>query len=267
MLGFADSQRRLRRRGVVFVAWIAGWLRLLRFGGATIVAALSPSLYNPATRAVVARQIYFTAWQVIPGFVLFVAVLSAVLVQIVDATAREFGLSQFASELTMRVLVLEVIPLTAALFVSLRSGAAINTEVALMSLRNEIEALARAGIDPMRFEFIPRLVGCVVSVVSLTVLSCTIALIIAYLGVYGFFLWGVPEFTRSVGNVFNAQITIGLGLKCVFFGLAVGVIPMAEGLGGSREVHAAPVTVLRGMMRLFFVLVLIEVTSLAFKYT
>jgi phospholipid/cholesterol/gamma-HCH transport system permease protein len=244
MLGFADPQRRLRRRGVVFVAWIAGWLRLLRFGGATIVAALSPSVYNPATRAVVARQIYFTAWQVIPGFVLFVAVLSAVLVRIVDATAREYGLSQFATELTMRVLLLEVIPLTAALFVSLRSGAAINTEVALMSLRNEIEALARAGVDPMRFEFVPRLVG-----------------------VYGFFLWGVPEFTRSVGNVFDAQITIGLGLKCLFFGLAVGIIPMAEGLGGSREVHTAPVTVLRGMMRLFFVLVLIEVTSLAFKYT
>jgi len=266
MLGFADPQRRLRRGGVAFVAWAASWMRVLRFGGAAIVAALSPSVYNPATRAVVAKQIYFTAWQMIPGFVLFVAVLSAVLVRIVDTTAREFGLSQFASEVIMRVLVLEIIPLIAALFVSLRSGAAINTEVALMSLRNEIEALARVGVDPMRFEFVPRLVGCVVSVVSLTVLSCTIALVVTYLGVYGFFLWGVSDFTRSVGNVFSAQITIGLGLKCLFFGLAVGVIPMGEALGGSREVHTTPVTVLRGMMRLFFVLVLIEVTSLAFKY-
>jgi len=266
MLGFADPQRRLRRRGVAFVAWAAGWLQLLRFGGAAIVAALSPSVYNPATRAVVAKQIYFTAWQVIPGFVLFVAVLSAVIVRIVDATARDFGLSQFASELTMRMLVLEVIPLVAALFVSLRSGAAINTEIALMNLRNEIEALRRAGVDPMRFEFVPRLVGCVVSVISLTVFSGTIALVIAYLGVYGFFLWGVPEFTRTVGNVFDAQITIGLGLKCLFFGIAVGVIPISEGLGGPREAHSAPVTVLRGMMRLFFVLLLIEVGSLAFKY-
>jgi len=267
MLGFADPQRVLRRRGVVFVAWASGWLRLLRFGAAAVVAALSPSIYNPATRAVVAKQIYFTAWQVIPGFVLFVAALSAVIVNIVDATARDYGLSQYANEVTMRVLVLEIIPLIAALFVSLRSGAAINTEVALMNLRNEIEALARAGVDPMHFEFVPRLVGCVVSVVSLTVLSCAIALLIAYLGVYGFFLWGVPEFTRSVGNVFDAQITIGLGLKCLFFGIAVGIIPMGEALAGPREPHVAPVTVLRGMMRLFFVLLLIEVASLAFKYT
>ena len=267
MLGFADPQRILRRRGVVFVAWASGWLRLLRFGSAAVVAALSPSIYNPATRAVVAKQIYFTAWQVIPGFVLFVAALSAVIVNIVDATARDYGLSQYANEVTMRVLVLEIIPLIAALFVSLRSGAAINTEVALMNLRNEIEALSRAGVDPMRFEFVPRLVGCVVSVVSLTVLSCSIALLIAYLGVYGFFLWGVPEFTRSVGNVFDAQITIGLGLKCLFFGIAVGIIPMGEALAGPREPHVAPVTVLRGMMRLFFVLLLIEVASLAFKYT
>jgi len=266
MLGFADPQRRLRRRGVAFVAWAAGWLRLLRFGSAAIVAALSPSIYNPATREVVARQVYFTAWQVLPGFVLVVAVLSAVLVRIVDATAREFGLSQFASEMTLRVLVLELIPLTATLFVSLRSGAAINTEVALMNLRNEIEALARAGIDPMRFEFVPRLVGCVVSVISLTVVSCAVALLVAYLGVYGFFLWGVPDFTRSVGNVFDAQVTIGLAIKVLFFGAAVGVIPMGEALAGAREAHAAPVTVLRGMMRLFFVLFLIEVASLAFKY-
>jgi phospholipid/cholesterol/gamma-HCH transport system permease protein len=266
MLGFADPQRRLRRRGVAFVAWAAGWLRVLRFGGAAIVAALSPSVYNPATRAMVARQIYFTAWQVLPGFALFVAVLSAVLVRIVEETARDFGLSQFASEMTLRVLLLELIPITAALFVSLRSGAAINTEIALMNLRNEIDALARAGIDPMRFEFVPRLVGCVVSVISLTVLSCALALLIAYLGVYGFFLWGVPDFTRSVGNVFNAQITIGLALKCLFFGVAVGVIPMGEALAGAREAHVAPITVLRGMMRLFFVLFLIEVGSLAFKY-
>lgn len=266
MLGLADLQRRLRRRGVVFVAWASGWLQLLRFGAATTVAALSPSIYNPATRNVVAKQIYFTAWQVMPGFVLFVAVLSAVLVRIVDHTARDYGLSQFASEMTIRVLLLEVIPLTAALFVSLRSGAAINTEIALMNLRNEIDALARAGIDPMRQEFVPRLVGCTFSVISLTAVSCAVALGIAYLGVYGFFLWGLPEFTRSVGNVFSPEITIGLALKCAFFGLAVGVIPMSEGLAGPREVHSAPISVLRGMMRLFFVLVLIEVASLAFKY-
>lgn len=266
MLGHADLQRRLRRRGVVFVAWASGWARLLRFGGTAIVAALSPSVYNPATRDSAAKQIYFTAWQVLPGFVLFIATLSAVLVRIVDATARDFGLSQFAIEMILRVLVLEVIPLTAALFVSLRSGAAINTEIALMNLRREIDALAGAGVDPMRHEFVPRLVGCTVSVIALTVVSCVVSLVIAYLGVYGFFLWGLPEFSRTVGSVFSPQITIGLGLKCLVFGAAVGVIPMAAGLAGPLEVHTVPVSVLRGMMRLFFVLLLIEVMSLALKY-
>lgn len=266
MLGTADLQRRLRRRGVVFVAWAAAWAHMLRFGGTAIVAALSPSVYIPATRDSVEKQIYFTAWQVLPGFVLFIAVLSAVVVRIVDATARDYGLSQFAIEMILRVLVLEVIPLIAALFVSLRSGAAISTEIALMNLRHEIDALTRAGVDPMRHEFVPRLVGCTVSVIALSVVSCAVTLVIAYLGVYGFFLWGLPEFTRTVGTVFSPQITIGLGLKCVFFGIAVGVIPMAEGLAGPLEVHSAPVTVLRGMMRLFFVLLLIEVSSLAFKY-
>ena len=59
----------------------------------------------------------------------------------------------------MRVLVLEMLPLMTALFVALRTGAAINTEVALMQIQNELDALQRIGIDPFRLELLPRVVG------------------------------------------------------------------------------------------------------------
>jgi len=38
------------------------WRRLLRFGGFATVAALSPSSYGAAARALAVRQIYLTAW-------------------------------------------------------------------------------------------------------------------------------------------------------------------------------------------------------------
>ena len=48
------------------------------------------------------------------------ALISLVLIRIVVVTALSYGLSQYALQMVIRVLVLELIPLTAALFVALR---------------------------------------------------------------------------------------------------------------------------------------------------
>jgi phospholipid/cholesterol/gamma-HCH transport system permease protein len=162
--------------------------------------------------------------------------------------------------------VLELIPLFAALFVALRSGAAINTEVALMHIRGDFEAMRRAGADPLRRELVPRVIGSAVSVVALAAVSGAIALVLAYLGVYGFSPWGLAGYTRTVGQVFDIQVTVGLALKTLLFGLAVAVIPITASLDTPREPRLVPVAVLRGMVRLFLVLVLVEGASLAVKY-
>ena len=252
--------------GAAFLAWCASWWRVFHFGALALVMALSPATYDRENRAVTARQIYFTAWQVLPWFTLLSALLSIVLIRIVVATTQSYGLSQYALEMLVRVLVLELIPLLAALFVALRSGAAINTEVALMHIRGDFDALRRAGADPLRRELVPRVIGSAVSVVALAAVSGVVALVLAYVGVYGFSPWGLAGYTRTVGHVFGAQVTIGLALKTLLFGLAVAVIPITASLETPREVRLAPVAVLRGMVRLFLVLVLIEGSSLAVKY-
>src|ERR1043165_520564 len=113
-------------------------MRVFAFTGVSVLGALSPSTYNKATRLVVQKQIYFTAWQILPGFALFSAVFSVLIIEIVGRNASAYGL-----ELVVRVLVLEMLPLLTALFVALRTGAAINTEVALMQIQNELSALER----------------------------------------------------------------------------------------------------------------------------
>jgi phospholipid/cholesterol/gamma-HCH transport system permease protein len=66
--------------------------------------------------------------------------------------------------------------------------------------------------------------------------------------------------------VFDLQVSMGLALKTLLFGLAVAVIPITSSLEMPREARLAPVAVLRGMVRLFLVLVLLEAGSLAVKY-
>lgn len=256
----------ISRRGAGALNWLGGWRHTLRFGGMAVVESLSPASYNSATRSVVAKQIYFTAWQILPGFTLFAALFSFVIIQIVVSTARNYGLADYALEVVIRLLVLEILPLLTALFVALRSGAAINTEVALMNIHNEIDALKAAGVDPMRFEFFPRVIGGTISVLALSAVSCGLALMLAYFAVYGPQPWSLPDFNRVMGQVFPPLAIAALWFKVLLFGLAVTVIPIAEGLNAPRKLFFAPIAVLRGMVRLFFVLMLIEVMSLALKY-
>ena len=262
----ATPQQFLARLGGGTLAWLQAWGRLLGFGARALVETFTPAVYNSATRSVVLKQIYFTAWQILPGFLLFAALMSYVIIQIVVTTARAYGLSEFALEVSVRVVVLETLPLLTVLFIALRSGAAINTEVALMNINNEIRALEEAGVDPMRFEFTPRVIGGAISVYTLTLLSCILALILAYLAVYGFQSWSLQEFSRVIAKIFTPTAFLTLTVKSLMFGLAVTLIPIRAGLEAPRMMFFAPIAVLRGMVRLFFVIMFIEVASLALVY-
>jgi phospholipid/cholesterol/gamma-HCH transport system permease protein len=243
------------------------WRRLLRFAGFATVAALSPSAYGPQARAVAVRQIYLTAWRILPGYLVVAALLSLLLIEVVVVSARRYGVTQYSLELVLRVLVLELVPLMTALFVALRSGAAIGAEIALMSVRGELDDAEEAGASPLHAELVPRIAGAAMSMASLTTLGCVIGVWLAYVVFYGFTSAGLPEFTRIVSNVFDGVELTVFALKCMLFGIAVATIPAATGLEAEPGViKSLPAVVLGGLVKLFFAIVTIEVASLMVKY-
>lgn len=248
-------------------AWLQRW-PTLRFAAVALVKALSPSTYHGAAREVIQKQVYFTAWEILPGFVPVVALLGVVIIQIVGVNAREFGLHDYTLELVLRILVLELLPLMTALLVAVRTGAAINTEVALMKINNELKALELVGVDPMHFELLPRVIGGTIAVLALTAISIVITLGLAHLLIVDFQPWNLPpgEFSRVIGKVFSIPVLLVLWGKTLAFGFAVTVIPIASGLATPERMAYAPVSVRRGMVKLFFLLLLIEVGALALIY-
>ena len=251
-------------------AKVAGWFTvgygMFAFLAKAALSLLDRATWNRATFDVVVKQVYFTAVQILTVFLGYALVISWLIITIILTTARDFGLSEFASEMTIRVLVLELLPFLTALFIALRSGSAINTEVALMQVNNELDALAHCKVPPMQFEFLPRLVGGVISVVILAGLAGLLALLLAYLTIYGLNMAGFEPFTQTIAKIFNFRIVGGLIAKCALFGLAVTLIPVTAGLETPKKLFMVPVSVLRGMMRVFFAIVAIEVVSLALKY-
>ena len=256
----------LESLGAKLTGWFTVAYDIVAFLGNALLLVLDRSTWNRATFDVVVKQVYFTAVQILHVFLGYSLVISWLIITIILTTARDFGLTEFATEMTIRVLVLELLPFLTALFIALRSGSAINTEVALMQVNNELDALAHCKVPPMQFEFLPRLIGGVISVVTLAGLAGILALVLAYLSIYGPSMAGFEAFTRTIAKIFDFKIVVGLVVKCALFGLAVTLIPVTAGLETPKKLFMVPVSVLRGMMRVFFAIVFIEVVSLALKY-
>lgn len=253
-------------RGAGLSGALAGRLRAIRFAAVVIVTALSPSAWTRDARLLAARQLHFSAWLPLPGFTLAFAVLGFVLVRIVIGTAQAYGLAHYALELTVRVLALELIPLFAALFVGLRSGATTAAEVALMHADGGFERLARAGRDPLPAELVPRALGSLVAVMLLALSNGLVTLALAYVELYGLSPWAVGSFVRITGHVFDPLIVAGFLIRTILFGLAVGAIPITAALGIGRDRAQVPHAVRRAMVRLGAALVLIELVFLAVTY-
>jgi phospholipid/cholesterol/gamma-HCH transport system permease protein len=87
-------------------------------------------------------------------------------------------------ELIGRVLVAvvlrELAPLITAIVVAGRSGTAIATELGNMKVNSEVLALSSLGVDPLRYVVLPRMVGCVVSVVALMIYFSIVSLTAAF---------------------------------------------------------------------------------------
>lgn len=255
----------LARPKSLILGWCLSWWRILHFAALVLAYALTPSTWGRSNLATAARHIHLTAGRVLVWYLLLTALLSIVLIRIVVVTADSYGLAQYSLEAVVRVLVLELIPLSAALFVAMRAGAGIDTEVAALHDSGHFSALRDAGSDPLRDDLVPRVIGGALAVFILATLSGAVVLPLAYLGVYGFSRWGLIEFTHTVGQVFAPLVGAGLLLKTLLFSFAVAVVPIAAGLEqGSRSFE--PTALLVGMARLFLVLLAIEVGSLALRY-
>lgn len=232
--------------------WLHGWWQLLLFGAQLMVLALWPSSWRPEQRRLMLREVYTATTPLLLAFSIGTAVVAQIIIRIVLATALSYGLSQYALDVLVRTLVLELIPLSAALYVAVRYT---------MPGAEQVRTLRVQGLDVLRDTVLPRALAGMFAAVTLTLLSAMIALALTYFSVYGLTTWGLPGFVRGVGHVFGPVIVLIFALKTLFLSLAVAIIPM---LPGAREGAAG--ADLSRLARLLAVVLLIELLSLVGNY-
>lgn len=241
--------------------WALAWWRIVYLGAVVLVLALSPSSYGRAGRGLLARRMYLETTPILLGFTALAALLSLVVTRIVVVTALSYGLSRYALEMVIRVLVLELIPLSAALFVALRCTIPYGQELARLRSQGQFDTLRQQGCDPVRTELLPRVLAGAYASITLAALSCVVALATAYFGVYGLHLEGMAGYTRMFGQVFTPGFSLVFGLKTVFSSLVVALVPCASAM------HPGPgLSEASALARMFAMLLLIEMLSLMGNY-
>jgi phospholipid/cholesterol/gamma-HCH transport system permease protein len=134
----------------------------------------------------------------------------------------------------------ELGPVLAATMLAGRVGSAIAAEIGTMRVTEQIDALVSMGANPLQYLVVPRFLGCLLMIPSLTVMAI-------FMGVVGGWLYCVQVFnidsyhywTNSQQFVDNWDLFYGI-FKSVFFGATIAIVscyrgfhcaPGAEGVG------------------------------------
>jgi phospholipid/cholesterol/gamma-HCH transport system permease protein len=170
---------------------IGSFFKALIFSSTIIVHIFNPKSYSPANQRVLVRQIYFTAIQVLPLFSTIAILFGFGIIGVVVLLASKYGLEQSIGKIIITFTIDEAAVFFTALFISLRSSSAINTEIAVMSVRGELNTLSVYGIDAIDYLFLPRVIS---GVVSTLFLSTLFAIIMLFGGFVFFIYCELPHF-------------------------------------------------------------------------
>lgn len=153
---------------------------------------------------------------------------------------RQMGLETRLGAVINLTLVRELGPVLAATMLAGRVGSAMAAELGTMRITEQIDALTSMGANPVHYLVVPRFLGCLFLIPSLTVVA-------DFMGVVGGMSYSVFSLGIDAHHYWdNSQAAVGgydlfVGIfKSLFFGAAIAVIschrgfncdPGAEGVG------------------------------------
>lgn len=221
--------------------------------------------YNSAMRKVLINQIYFTSVQILPIFLFVSIILGSFLIGIVFGLLKQLGLTDYFGKVLMGLIVTELSPFFTVLFITLRSSAAINTEMAVMKVNGEIKTLELFRIDVINYLLIPRIINGIISIVLLSSLFSIVLIFSGIIFSRAIFDMSMDVYTNILLNSANfSDILIAL-IKCAMFGFFITLIPIRFGLRASHDFTSIPIVVSGGMVNVFTAIIVIEVLSLITK--
>ena len=239
----------------------AGWgglADLTGFGVVLIRLALWPGTWRRTVRREAVRQCMLSGVQALPMVVLISALVGVAVVAQVLNLFRIIGEEQLVGQFMALVLAREIAPALVGLVLVGRSGTAIIAELAMLAVNRQMKTLDAAGVDPVVYLILPRVLGLVVASIGLTLA------LIAGAFFFGFAVAFIMGYDRGnlVSSASSAAAAIAISdyvivlIKATLIGLLIGVLCCRRALA-VREVTQLPRALatgfIAGVLLVFFV--------------
>ena len=232
-----------------------GAFALITLGVMLQKSGVARSVMQPRIR----HEINRAGIALMPMFV-FVALALGFLVigQTVSALAK-YGATDYLGSTMVIVIVRELGPLLTAMLVLARVGTANVIELGTARALGDVEALEALGIDPVHYLIVPRVLGMMAGIFSLTVYLILGALASGYLFA---FLQDVPltpgDYVKQILNSLDWLDFALLGLKTITFGFFIAIVTCYHGLAQPLRLEDVSRVAVRAVSQGVIVCVLVD---------
>jgi len=196
------------------------------FAVAIILLALRPSTWRRTVRREFVRQCYLSGVSALPIVGLLGLLVGAGLIAQLLNILRLIGQGDLLGQFMAQIVFREVTPVLVGLVIVGRSGTAIMAEIGTLLVNRQLRTLDAAGVDPVVYLLLPRVLGMSVAAGGLAMIFVTAAFFsgfaIAYL--LGFDQGNLLSSANAAAAGVSPMVYLMLVVKSVVIGLVVGVI-------------------------------------------
>lgn len=228
-----------------FAVSIVGSLRSIRY-------LRFRSLYG-----IVLNQMKFTGIDAIPFVVIIAVILGGTVIIQSFSSLPQFGIENFLGNLLVIVVAREMGPIITALIIVARSGAAMASEIATQKQNGEIRAFVIMGIDIRLYIVFPRIIACILSLLSLIIIFD----LVAFIGGYFISLYAVyipfGSFFEALLDVLTIADLVAMLVKSFLYGIFIPLVSCYYGLK-PRFPFEVPIFVSKAVIRTLFSIVIMN---------
>ncbi len=206
-------------------------------------------------RRIIFEQIYFTAVEALFLLIPIALIIGSTFIIQFSHWSGRYDLGKVMVLLIVR----EFGPLITAILVILRSATAVATEIGYMEVLNEVDAIEMAGIDPMRFICLPRLIGITLAILCLFIVFDLVAIIGGYATVWVVTHVQMGDFLGQIGQAITlTDIVVGL-VKALCFGVTITVTCLDHGFDPKDQLPDMIKSTQKAAVESFFACLIINV--------
>jgi len=197
--------------------------------------------------------------RLLPMFLFMAAALGLLVIGQTVSWLTRLGAIKYLGTIMVIVVVRELGPLVAGLLILARIGTANVVELGTARALGEVEALEALGIDPVHYLVVPRVLGLVIGVFSLTAYLILGSLLSGYLWA---FLQDVPlrpsDYFRQLAGALSGLDFALLALKTIAFGFIIAIVTCYHGLAQPLHLEEVSFATVRAVAQSVIACVLLD---------